>query len=125
MSKPKIITKQCKRHGSTEYVLETRGFYRCKKCRVYFAGRNRKKLRIKAVDYLGGECSDCGYTSEYIDVYDFHHVNPKDKLFNITISEMCRSWKVIEEELNKCVLLCANCHRLRHAIKNGNVVFNG
>ena len=79
--------------------------------------QRREELKKKAVEYAGDKCSDCGQTFPQC-VYDFHHTeedrnNKKDK----TIGHMthdCRPWKVIKEEVDKCVLLCANCHRLRH-----------
>ena len=39
------------------------------------------------------------------------HINPKDKNFSIGSGGYTRSWKRVKEELDKCVLLCANCHR--------------
>ena len=45
---------------------------------------------------------------------DFHHLNPDKKDFTIAVS-LGRNWSSIEEELKKCVVLCANCHRKVHA----------
>ncbi|MEE8597958.1 MAG: hypothetical protein V3S69_00270 [Dehalococcoidales bacterium] len=44
-------------------------------------------------------------------VYDFHHVGKKDMNPSQALS---LSWERAKEELKKCVLLCSNCHRLRH-----------
>ena len=72
--------------------------------------RNFKKL---AVEYKGGSCEDCG-TIDHQAIYDFHHMNPDEKDFNIS-KVRATSWsKKIENELDKCLLLCANCHRKRH-----------
>ena len=57
-------------------------------------------------------CAICGY-NKCDACLDFHHSNPKDKKFYIT-QNMCRKNKLIAEELNKCILLCANCHREIH-----------
>jgi hypothetical protein len=74
------------------------------------------KLKVAAVAYLGGMCVDCETRFEILAVYDFHHVDPAVKA--ALINKMIRSrkpWELIRGELDKCVLLCANCHRIRHA----------
>lgn len=76
-----------------------------KKCRI--------KMRQKAVDYLGGCCTLCGYKA-YIEAFDFHHVYPTTKSFSIASKPTC-AWNKLKVELDKCVLLCANCHRETHA----------
>jgi len=91
-----------------------------KKCRAY---RNKNKKLITARRQLPYKacqltmsrlkingCAICGY-SEYPEALDFHHVNPKNKEFGITVSTLARSDKKVVEELNKCILLCSNCHR--------------
>jgi hypothetical protein len=69
-------------------------------------------LRRKALDFLGGKCSVCGYYKCY-SALDFHHKEPELKEFDWKHLQR-HSWKTIEEELNKCVLLCSNCHRELH-----------
>jgi hypothetical protein len=73
--------------------------------------RNQAK-KIKAIEYLGGVCFDCKLVYPPR-VYDFHHLDPTQKDFTIA-RIIGRSWDKIIPELDKCVLLCANCHRLRH-----------
>ena len=71
---------------------------------------NSRKLKRKMVELKGDCCSSCG--NKYPDVvYDFHHLDPSQKDFNIGSS---RNWLKIEKELAKCVMLCANCHRIEH-----------
>jgi len=74
--------------------------------------RKRKENKLKAIEYCGGECKHCGY-NKCIDAMDFHHLNPEEKDLNIKSLINC-SWSRIEEELKKCILLCANCHREEH-----------
>ena len=69
-----------------------------------------KQRKIDAIAYLGGCCLDCK-NSFHPNVYDFHHLKDKDAQWN---KLRMRSWAAIKYELDKCVLLCANCHRLRH-----------
>lgn len=75
------------------------------------AAVRRRDLRKRAVDYLGGQCCICGY-DRCASAFDFHHVNPRDKDF--TISSRMTSWSRIKPELDKCTLLCSNCHREVH-----------
>ena len=70
------------------------------------------KNKILAIKYKGGECEHCGY-SECLDAFDFHHKDPSQKDFAIG-SGNTKGWSSIRAELNKCLLLCANCHRTLH-----------
>ena len=74
----------------------------------------RKKVRQMAVSYKGGKCENCGY-DRCIDALEFHHVDPTRKDFNISSKGYTRSWKKVKSELDKCRILCANCHRELHA----------
>lgn len=79
--------------------------------------KRRKENKIRAINYLGGECERCGLISPHYSVYDFHHRDPKDKEADPG-SLMHRSWETIFKEINKCMLLCANCHRIVHELEN-------
>jgi len=57
-------------------------------------------------------CAICGYNKDTA-ALDFHHTNPKDKKFLINQNHVQN--KNIIEELNKCILLCSNCHRELHS----------
>src|SRR5579864_7670151 len=72
--------------------------------------KRRKKIKILAIEYKGGKCQICGY-SRYQGALELHHLNPKDKSFAIGDKGYTRSWEAIRSELDKCILLCANCHR--------------
>lgn len=100
------------------YNRNSHGLTICGSCRV---NKRRFANKIRAVEYLGGCCSKCGY-DENVVALDFHHVDRSTKEF--TISGMhCLSWKRIKAELDKCVLLCANCHRVEEfSIKHGSLV---
>jgi hypothetical protein len=64
--------------------------------------------RIKAINFLGGKCEECGETN--IHTLDFHHKNPENKEFQISLVGVHRRWSTIEKEIKKCILLCRNCH---------------
>jgi len=71
---------------------------------------NGRKRKRELVSLMGDKCFDCH--QQFPDyVYDFHHLNPKEKDFTIA---KFRSISKIKEELKKCVMLCSNCHRIRH-----------
>jgi len=75
--------------------------------------KRRRKVRVKAIEYLGGKCDKCGY-DKCIDALEFHHqIGKKD--FGISSKGYTRSWNRVKQELKKCVLLCANCHREVHS----------
>lgn len=76
--------------------------------------KRRKQIRIKAVEYKGGQCEICGY-DRCIEALEFHHKDPTQKDFAISSRGHSRSWERVKAELDKCVMLCANCHREVHA----------
>ncbi len=78
--------------------------------------KRRKKIRQMALDRLGGKCSRCGY-DQCEEALEFHHLDSSQKDFGISSQGYTRSWKRVEEELKKCILLCANCHREIHVGK--------
>lgn len=78
--------------------------------------KRRKKIRQMAIDYKGGRCQLCGY-NKCSEALEFHHLDSLDKDFGISDKGYTRSWKRIKEELDKCILLCANCHREVHPVR--------
>ena len=76
--------------------------------------KRRKKIRQMAVELKGGKCERCGY-NRCIEALEFHHINPSRKDFNVSQRGYTRSWERVVKELEKCIMLCANCHRELHA----------
>lgn len=113
------MIQHCKKHGDTIYVKEGRGRWRCRMCRIEAVQRRRKELKLKAVEYKGGKCNICGY-NKCIDALEFHHLNETEKSFGIGAKGYTRSWEKVKEELDKCILVCANCHREIHAGMHSN-----
>ncbi len=106
---PKFATRVCATHGETEFVLEGRGYYRCKRCRQQRVIDWRRRARLTLVAEAGGACMLCGY-DRYIGALHFHHVDPSQKEFGISRRGFTRSIAKMREEAAKCVLLCSNCH---------------
>jgi predicted HNH restriction endonuclease len=76
--------------------------------------KRRRKIRMMAVEYKGNKCEVCGY-NKCSDALEFHHLDSDKKDFSISKRGYTRSWKKVKEEINKCMLVCANCHREIHA----------
>lgn len=77
---------------------------------------NKKMKMIKtwSIEYKGGKCEKCGYDKCQA-ALDFHHKNPTEKDFCISNRNISLHWEEIKKELDKCSLLCANCHREEHS----------
>ena len=88
---------------------------KCKSCFNRYCSDRWINKKIKFIEYKGSKCSDCGisYPEEPYVIFDFHHRNPEDKEFDWTKLRLLSNDK-ITKEINKCDLLCSNCHRKRH-----------
>ena len=86
-----------KKYGSTKRLIVDR----------------RRKLKLMGVEYLGGECSRCGY-NKCVAALEFHHRDPKEKDRSIRLGADTISWERMKLELDKCILLCSNCHHEIH-----------
>jgi hypothetical protein len=99
----KKITKDLANHRRGQI-----GYY--KRYTATYRKRNLERKK-KAVEYKGGKCQECGY-KKCIAALEFHHRDPNEKDFEI--SNGARNWDKIKAELDKCDLLCSNCHKEVH-----------
>lgn len=99
----------CIHHGETEYMLDGRGHYRCKRCRSEGVSRHRRRLKAMLVIEAGGRCVVCGY-DRCITALEFHHLDPLEKRLGISANGLTLSVDAVRAEARKCVLLCSNCH---------------
>ena len=117
------MTKVCKQCLQEKEIInfEPRGAFFRGICRVCV--NQNMKIKIsetrKYLDSQKRECFVCGY-SRYLGALDFHHLVPSEKDFNIGTFAGQRAFsehtkKLIDEEIEKCILLCSNCHREFHA----------
>ncbi|MBP7708643.1 hypothetical protein KA107_03075 [Candidatus Pacearchaeota archaeon] len=109
-------------------MKETRTYADRREYNIRAVTKRRKKVRLMAIAHLGGKCIRCGY-SKYPEVLEFHHKDPTKKDFNVSAKGHCRSWARVKAEIEKCNLLCANCHREIHveqklAASKGNFGMN-
>ncbi len=113
-------------HGNKIKVKGIRTKFNCKTCGKEFYNKyaihecgscKSKKIRNlrkqEAIAYKGKKCYHCGYDKCY-KALTFHHINPKDKSFDIA-QNWEKSLERVKSELDKCILLCANCHAELHA----------
>lgn len=107
------IDIQCDKHGLTSHYTDLKGRVKCRACRNEAVDKRRKILKLKSIEYKGGACSKCNY-SKCIEALEFHHTDPTQKDFSISHDGHTRSWDIIKIELDKCILVCSNCHREIH-----------
>lgn len=86
----------------------------CKACMTENTLARQRAFKAACVDYKGGKCQGCGY-DRYIGGFDFHHLDPSQKDFAISKVKLHEFNDDIRRELDKCVLVCATCHREAHA----------
>lgn len=105
-SKPK-----CKQCGETR----PKKFYgkmktTCYSCHGIGIEKQRIAKRLEALEYKGGKCQHCGY-DKYRGALEFHHKDPSQK-----DPKGLRKWnrENLFAELDKCILLCSNCHKEEH-----------
>ena len=101
---------KCKICGETDSRQFSNHRSVCKSCntkRCVAYGVQKKKELIKS---KGGKCSICGY-DKYYGALEFHHLDPQDKTENIMNAH---KWAKKPDELAKCIIVCANCHREIH-----------
>ena len=100
--------------NNDNFYLRSNGhFHRwCKDCNNKFTYEKQLQRKRAAVEYKGGKCYVCGY-NKYVGALDFHHLDPETKDYNIA-QLRSYSFDAMKEELDKCVLLCKNCHSETH-----------
>lgn len=105
---------KCAWHCCTTYFEPGKRTKFCSpKCKgKYFVDKRRKELKLLAVKYKGGKCEKCDY-SKCLRALEFHHEDGT-KEFGISRGGHTRSWEKLKKELDKCVLLCSNCHAEEH-----------
>lgn len=102
--------------SSSEFYLRRNGTgfspY-CKVCQINQTIERQRRLKQQALEYKGGQCFVCKY-QRCVLALEFHHLDPGAKEFTIS---HCKSttFNKIKSELNKCIILCSNCHKEYHS----------
>lgn len=76
--------------------------------------RSQRRKKQHAVDVFGGECCMCGY-NKCVEALEFHHLDKNEKEESPSTAILRWSFERAKKELDKCILVCANCHREIHA----------
>ena len=106
----RLCNKEFKHYGSQKRLGT-----RCGSCNTKI---RRFRAKAAAIKLLGGKCTACGWTGNQA-AMQFHHKDPAKKDFIIgNVSN--KSWDSIKIEIQKCILLCANCHMIEHSTKLGD-----
>ena len=103
------VAMACPAHGESEFSIEGRGYYRCKRCRSEAVTNRRRRVKATLVAEAGGCCALCGY-ARYAGALAFHHLDPSQKRLHVSADGRGIAIDVLRIEAQKCVLLCANCH---------------
>jgi transposase-like protein len=106
---PLVIPDICRHHGEAEFILERLGAYRCKRCRSEAVMKRRRKVKQILVEEAGGACILCGYDRS-LAALQFHHLDPSTKAFGLAERGVTRSIEEVRREVEKCILVCSNCH---------------
>lgn len=94
--------KRYRRSNANEYRQYRRDYYRTRK--------------LRAMELLGNKCHYCGieHNGKNAPIFEFHHLDPSEKESGVTRMLTNQAWEKTVEELQKCVLTCANCHNQYH-----------
>jgi transposase len=100
---------RCRKHGHTAFYARPEGGFRCGRCSSEAVSKRRRSLKRKLVEEAGGRCALCGFDGHPA-ALQFHHLDPATKSFHLSEGGLSRGIAQSRAEMEKCVLLCANCH---------------
>lgn len=103
------MNRECKKHGFVKHYKNDR----CSVCSSENVKNRRRKIKEMAVAYKGGKCEKCGY-DKCNAALEFHHYDSTNKDFGIGERGYARAWEKVKKELDKCMMVCSNCHREIH-----------
>lgn len=88
-----------------------RGSLERKAYQISYHTERRRKVKAKLIEMAGGKCQKCGY-DKCAGALEFHHL--RDKSFALSSNNLGKAWATVLAEFEKCILVCANCHREIH-----------
>ena len=108
IAKKPFLCETCGENNSSNFTGKMKST--CKKCHSADISRRLIIAREKAIDYKGGKCEHCGY-DKYRGALEFHHLDPTTKEhYALRAIKLSRLFA----EVDRCILLGANCHREEH-----------
>lgn len=120
LNKPEIKIIQCQYCEQYFDFIKSGGGTRksCYQCvpdgKAQDASLLRRLIKLKAVSIKGNKCFCCNQSFPQ-SVYDFHHLDPNKKDFGLGQKESTIKWDIVKKEIDKCIMVCANCHRMIHS----------
>jgi hypothetical protein len=101
--------------STTHIAPVTSSQKRYREKREWYIERNRERKRLFREYYMENKdkpCTDCGVQYDPI-CMEYDHRDPSTKLFNVSQPQNVSSMKKLVEEIDKCDVVCANCHKIR------------
>ena len=102
------------KHPERYKQIKDAEYQRTKEEKIEYNIQKRLTIKLELFNYKGGKCYQCGLIDDPI-CFDFHHTDPTQKEFNISQVMCGKSIEELKEEVDKCILLCAFCHRKHHS----------
>lgn len=99
--------KECRKKWFKNHYSKKKEYYvkKSKEQRLEFSSKFQEFKSTLSCHFCGESESCC---------LDFHHLDPKEKDINVSELVSHKNWDKLMTEVNKCVVLCANCHRKVH-----------
>ena len=107
------ICKQTKERSAFYVKKGGSPYSHCKDCIAANVLKRTREYKLKCLEYKGGKCERCGY-DKHPSALQFHHLDPQVKEFGISARKTKQFDDATKLELDKCQLLCANCHAEEH-----------
>ena len=105
--KNKYCSNKCKQKAHYDRVKDQTNTYHSQTLRAL-------SRKIELINLKGGECSRCGYKNNLAALH-FHHLDPNIKEIKLDLRRLGNNkMEILLKEVDKCVLLCANCHAEEH-----------
>lgn len=91
--------------------------HRNRNSRYEWKKKYHRKRKVKLLGLFGNECKQCGikYNGKNACIFHFHHLDSTTKSFSVGNNVVNKKWDTLVEECKKCILICANCHEMRHS----------
>ena len=106
----RVCGKEITRRNNSKLCRSCKPHYKRYENDYFYLRDYRRKIKEKFVLYKGGKCSICGY-DKAMRALEFHHEDPSKKENGIFYHV---KWEESRKELDKCILVCSNCHREIH-----------
>jgi len=123
LSKKREQNRRERNRDPEAYYLYHRAYYLAHREKWQRDAKKRMTLwrdrKARCVEYKGGRCERCGYDHCHA-ALEFHHRDPSQKEFIVSNAGTRRITARVQTELDKCELLCANCHREAHYDLDGD-----